>query len=195
MFLFEPEEIEKATRTIQKFKTQKTEDEIFYNLCFCILVPQSRFKNILNIVENLKQLQFKTQWVDLENVIKDSRFKFRKGQFLLDMKKNFDSFYISLKNILESNAESREKRKFIVDNVKGIGLKTASQFLRNMGVDDLAIIDTHILKHMGLTKKFNYIEVEDKIRDAAKTLEISVAVLDAIIWSKNSKVQEENFIY
>lgn len=42
-----------------------------------------------------------------------------------------------------------EKRDFLIKEVKGIGLKEASHFLRNIGMGkDLAILDRHILRFM-----------------------------------------------
>ncbi len=39
-------------------------------------------------------------------------------------------------------------RTFLVDKIKGIGWKESSHFLRNTGVEDVAILDKHILKIM-----------------------------------------------
>jgi N-glycosylase/DNA lyase len=39
-------------------------------------------------------------------------------------------------------------RDWFVRNVKGLGWKEASHFLRNIGYRDLAILDRHILKNL-----------------------------------------------
>ena len=49
-----------------------------------------------------------------------------------------------------------ELREWLVKNVKGLGYKEASHFLRNIGKsEDLAILDRHILKNLQDLKVIN----------------------------------------
>lgn len=197
---FSEEELNSASRVIQKFK-HKTDSkvDIFYKLCFCILVPQTKFKTVYKVVEELKQASFYGEIISKQQLLKlisSVRFKNRKSDYLLKAKYEFDAFYYDLNVVLESELDSRAKRKFVIGRIKGLGLKAASHFLRDLGVTDLAIVDTHILKHLGvIDKKFDYFTIEDKIRDQAYNHNISVAEYDAIIWSRMSKTNEDIFIY
>jgi N-glycosylase/DNA lyase len=85
-----------------------------------------------------------------------------------------------------------EARERLVENIKGIGWKEASHFLRNLGFKDLAILDRHVLrvlKEFGiideipktLTKK-KYLEIEAKLREIATKLKISLAELDLYLF-------------
>lgn len=96
------------------------------------------------------------------------------------------------------NTGSLHAREYLVENVPGLGYKTASHFLRNaFGVMDLAILDTHILQAMekeGIWKrpeKFamtrsHYLKLEEKLWGWAEELNVPIAVLDTIIFVKGS---------
>ena len=85
-------------------------------------------------------------------------------------------------------------RNWFAKNVKGIGFKEASHFLRNIGFGrDLAILDVHILKNMikyGIIKtrpktitKLNYLELENKLRKFSQEVKIPMDELDLLFWS------------
>ncbi|AGJ62625.1 Thermostable 8-oxoguanine DNA glycosylase [Sulfolobus islandicus LAL14/1] len=82
-------------------------------------------------------------------------------------------------------------------NIKGIGMKEASHFLRNVGYFDLAIIDRHLIDFMrrigaiGETNvkhlsKSRYISLESVLKSIALNLNISVGILDLFIWYKET---------
>ncbi|PIV55041.1 DNA lyase [Candidatus Desantisbacteria bacterium CG_4_10_14_0_8_um_filter_48_22] len=85
-------------------------------------------------------------------------------------------------------------RAWLVGNVKGMGYKEASHFLRNIGFGkDIAILDRHILKNLKalgvisdipdtLTEKI-YLEIEGKMRDFAERTDIPLESLDLLFWS------------
>ena len=81
-------------------------------------------------------------------------------------------------------------REWLVKNVKGLGMKEASHFLRNIGFKDLAIIDFHIVdilvenKIINKPKNLNkeYIKIEEKLRGIAKKVKLSLAELDLYLW-------------
>jgi thermostable 8-oxoguanine DNA glycosylase len=92
-------------------------------------------------------------------------------------------------------------------------MKAASHFLRNTGNDDLAIVDTHIIKFMAsLEPEEEREEAEVRFRKMATTIkgyetleehfeyiayeaELSVAKLDALVWKNYSRTEWENFTY
>ena len=88
-------------------------------------------------------------------------------------------------------------RGWLVENVKGYGMKEASHFLRNIGLgDDIAILDRHILKHLvknnvipevpkSLTEK-KYMEIENRMRAFSKEIGIPFAHLDLLWWSEET---------
>ena len=90
-----------------------------------------------------------------------------------------------------------ELREWLVKNVKGLGYKEASHFLRNIGKsEDLAILDRHILKNLQDLKVINdipkklptqkYLEIEKRMREFALENRLSLAELDLFLWSKET---------
>ncbi|MEM3553264.1 MAG: N-glycosylase, partial [Candidatus Bathyarchaeia archaeon] len=83
-------------------------------------------------------------------------------------------------------------REWLVKNIKGLGFKEASHFLRNVGYFNLAIIDRHILRILSkygfisnnsksLTKKV-YFEIESILEMLAKKVDLTLAELDLYLW-------------
>ncbi|MBM3309287.1 MAG: hypothetical protein FJY77_03450 [Candidatus Altiarchaeales archaeon] len=82
-------------------------------------------------------------------------------------------------------------RDWFVQSVKGLGLKEASHFLRNIGFKDYAIIDFHIvdlLVEYNLVKRpksmnsKSYLSIEDTLRRIACRLDMNLAELDLYLW-------------
>ena len=82
-------------------------------------------------------------------------------------------------------------RTWLVQNIKGLGYKEASHFLRNIGYDDYAIIDFHIIdiltqygfikKPKSLSKK-RYLEIEQDLNHIAQLCDLTLAELDFYLW-------------
>ena len=97
----------------------------------------------------------------------------------------------SIKKTITSISDAKRIREWLIKNVKGIGPKEASHFLRNIGFTNLAILDFHIIniltrygiivKPKNLTWK-RYLEIEEKIRNIADQCNINMAELDLYLW-------------
>ncbi len=81
-------------------------------------------------------------------------------------------------------------------NVKGLGWKEASHFLRNIGRRNLAILDRHILRNLKrhqvirslpktLTAK-RYKAIEQQFARFAEAIGISMDELDLLFWSRET---------
>lgn len=202
-------------KVFANFGRQKTKKEVFYDLCFCICAPQTTFKNNRKVIDWLMEIDFYGKDRDnlpidiiFESALKPVRFYRQKAKYLWEAKKKFPiilkAIYTSL---MMSNLGDDEMfyiravytlREWLVKNVKGLGMKTASHFLRNLGDTKLAIIDTHILKFLnykakkGISKN-RYLELENQFREIAKTYKLTPAELDAVVWKKYSKTSWDNF--
>ena len=180
--------VEQRLNEFSTFKN-KPEEEWFSELCFCILTANSRAKTAIRIQETLKGLGFLN--LDKEKIafiIKKNHHRFHnhKAEYICEARK-----FKYIKNIINKMSE-QDARKFIVENVKGIGYKEASHFLRNTGAKNLAILDRHIINLMienkllerkpkNLNKK-NYLEVEEKFNSLAERLKMSSAEIDLYMW-------------
>ncbi len=175
---------------LEEFKKIKEDKDIFHELCFCILTPQSNAKKCWRAVELLKEKDFLKKDFDVQKIlIKNTRFYKNKSKYLILMKKNYNE----IKNKIKTSKNPKEIRGFLVKNVKGIGYKEASHFLRNIGFENLAILDRHILKNLKklevieeipktLTKN-KYLEIEKKFHDFSKKIRIPMDELDLLFWS------------
>jgi N-glycosylase/DNA lyase len=87
--------------------------------------------------------------------------------------------------------EREERREWLVKNIKGLGFKEASHFLRNIGFDDYAIIDSHIIDLLERYKFINqpktltrkkYMEIEKILQTIATQTNLTLAELDLYLW-------------
>lgn len=112
-----------------------------------------------------------------------------------------NSLNFKLKDKIKSFKGKDELRDFFALNkgIKGIGLKEASHFLRNVGFKGYAILDKHIINSLhefGVLKinekpKNNkeYLEIEQKFIDFSKDICIDMDELDLLLWSrKNGRI-------
>lgn len=183
-------------KILNNFKTNKKDSEIFYNLCFAICAPQTTFKNNRKVVNSLILKDFyKTdiEESELKEIVRPVRF-IRKAEYLLRMKEQF----YNILNIVRSNKDNFEKRTILEKMVMGMGLKATSHFLRNLGAEDLSIIDTHVIKFLKKDvpkSKKDYLKLEEQFREQAKDMGVSVAELDAFVWKLYSKTDWSEFVY
>lgn len=141
------EDREGLKKCFENFGRHKTDEEIFYDLCFCICAPQTTFKSNSIAIGNLIAARLYTHSrtkEEIENLIKMTRFYRNKTKYLFEAKEKFDWILYEVK----TRTGATFKRDWLVKNVKGLGMKAASQFLRNLGDENLAIIDTHIIKFL-----------------------------------------------
>jgi N-glycosylase/DNA lyase len=186
-----------AIRVIEGFKRWKSDEEIFYELCFCICAPQTTFTNntrLNNILIEKNLFKRNYTFGQLKEDFKLVRFYY-KAKFVLEAKKNFAEIIC----MIRSDIPWKSKREWLVKNVRGIGMKAASHFLRNLGATDLAIIDVHVLKYLHVTNwkanKTRYLAVEEHFNKIAEQQGITPAELDAIVWAKFSNTPWAEFVH
>ena len=186
-------------KRLQDFKQvyKRGEENIFSELCFCILTPQSKAVNCDKAIRALKRrnLLFGNNTRGIKNILKGlARFHNKKATYLVAARKSFTN---NKKFDIKKRLNPRDifnTREWLVNNIKGLGYKEASHFLRNIGLgNDISILDVHILKNLkklGIIEKIprsiskkNYIDIENKMRDFAKKANIPLEELDLLFWS------------
>jgi len=191
-------EIEKR---IEYFKNNfKKEEDIFNELIFCLLTPQSKAKICWRCVENIVEKQKIKNGGEKQILceLKGVRFKYTKAKNIMLARKMFiKNNKIRIKEFLEKFNNVFDLREWLVKNIKGYGYKEASHFLRNIGfVEEITILDRHILKNLKragvikdipktLTRK-KYLEIENKMKKFAKKIKVPVYALDLIFWSNEA---------
>jgi N-glycosylase/DNA lyase len=168
------------------------EEDIFYELCFCLLTPQTKGKQCWERVEILRKHNFKGKSLNPHSFIKDIRFHNNKNTYLLAAKQQFSLVLEQLKK----TTDARALREWLVTHIKGYGYKGASHFLRNIGYRNLAILDHHILRNLQrykivrtlpktLTKK-KYLALEQKFLIFSDKIGIPMDELDLLFWSQET---------
>jgi N-glycosylase/DNA lyase len=189
---------------LNEFKTlwsDADDEDLFEELAFCILTPQTKAKVCWNAIERLKEqgLLFKG---NAEQIVKrsfDVRFKNKKAQYIVDARKFFtNDGKICMKAALKQwNDDVYTCREWLVQNIKGIGYKEASHFLRNIGFGEkIAILDRHILKNLRLLgvieeipesiSRGKYLQIEKDMAGFARKIDIPISHLDLLFWYKET---------
>jgi len=164
-------------------------DEIFEELCFCILTANFNAERSLEIQRQIGDGFLSFPKSDLAKKLRElgHRFPNTRARYIVDARKHKNS----LKDIVKMFNDDNELREWLVKNVKGIGYKEASHFLRNIGYTSFAIIDFHIIdvltKHNIIKKpkvltKRKYLEIENLLREIAGKSNVNLAELDLYLW-------------
>ncbi len=175
-------------KRLSEFKAlnKKGNNEWFFELCFCFLTANWKAKESIEIQKKLIPDGF-LNWSEdkLAQFLKKSGHRFwpQRAECIVLARK-----YKNVKDIL---LKEKDKRLWLVKNIKGLGMKESSHFLRNIGFFEYAILDRHIINslidngvigvHKTLTPR-KYLEIEQKMGKICKKLEMSQGELDIYIW-------------
>lgn len=192
--------VDERLKEFSSFKDKPTE-EWFSELCFCLLTANSKAKTAMAIQKELGPQGFcnKPHAGVRACIIKHKhRFHNNKSRFIVEARDHID-----IKQKIQSLVKKEGQigaREWLVKNIKGLGYKEASHFLRNVGYFDLSILDRHILRVMHENKiiseipkpisKARYLEMERKFLILAKKLRMSAAELDMYLFSNALKTGE-----
>jgi len=169
-----------------KLKEFKSNKDWFSELCFCLTTANWKAKEAIELQKKLCENNFCSfNEKDLAKFLKKEGHRFwpQIAERIVLAKK--------YKNIKEILVKEKNPREFLVKNIKGLGYKESSHFLRNIGYFDYAILDRHILTLLSkekiiempksLTKK-KYLEIEKTLEKLCEKLNLNQAELDLYLW-------------
>ncbi|MDD4878401.1 MAG: N-glycosylase/DNA lyase [Candidatus Nanoarchaeia archaeon] len=179
---------------------QKGDKEIFRELCFCILTANASARGGMKAIEALGNLIFTGSEKEISSALHKAGYRFwrKRANYITETRKAMkEQCNMQLKKEIEKKRENIEElRAFFDENAKGIGMKEASHFLRNIGFREYAILDKHIVNCLHATKvlktnnkpknKAEYLEMEHKMKEFSKKLKVPMAELDLILWSSKT---------
>lgn len=161
--------------------------EWFSELCFCLLTANASAAGGMKVQAEVSPKEFlELSQEKLAEKLKKIGYRFPnvRSKYIVGARK-----FQNIKELIQKMS-SQEAREFLVKNVKGLGMKEASHFLRNTGRLDVGILDKHIMRSLGYeVKSMNpqrYEKVEKDLIKLARKTGTNLAELDLILWWKQT---------
>ena len=182
---------------LTEFQRPRTHEELFYELCFCLLTPGSNGKRCWTCVEELRQRDFFHVDFDPAPLLRAfTRFYRNKARYLVTAKRMFAAIAVMVDRGQQGAVLPERARAWLVEEVQGLGYKEASHFMRNVGVFGNAILDRHVLRNLqllgmlrrlpaGLTDS-RYLVIEEKLKNFCVEIGIPLEHLDLVLWSEET---------
>ncbi len=189
----------KTTFDFRPFADYVYTADLFSELCFCLLTANSsaltgiKLQSLIDI-EGFKNMSLE----ELERTISSAghRFARQRAERIVKARESFER----VMELIEGSRDGKAIRDLLSDTcskykVEGFGLKEASHFLRNIGFEDVAIVDRHIFRYLKekkllpdyktITRRV-YLEAERKLEDICQELGMSQAELDLYIFYRKT---------
>lgn len=178
----------KRLRQFEEARASK--EKVFSELCFCILTANFSAGGGLRVQEEIGEGFLKLSRSVLSRRLKSLGYRYpnTRAKYIVEARKRCEEV---LKIINEDDDPARVRR-WLADNLLGIGFKEASHFLRNIGFKNLAIIDKHVLRVLykygyiesipKTVSRARYLEIEKILSKIAGELNMTLAELDLYLW-------------
>lgn len=165
----------------------------FYELCFCLMTPQSSAVHASMVQQDLQSIDFLSNGQDVLDVLRKPdryiRFHHTKHTRLHTARNE----WAEIETVIAStHLSARDRRNTLREMVDGFGMKEASHFLRNIGLRGLAIIDRHLLTNMiacgiyteipSVSTSTKYLDVEQRFADFCHSIGIDMDEVDLLFW-------------
>jgi len=165
---------------------------LFNELSFCLLTANFNAEKSLKIQDELGNGFYTLPEDKLVSELKrlGHRFPNARSQYIINARQHRNK----LRKIIDDlSGDEIALREWFVKNVKGLGYKEASHYLRNIGFKNYAIIDFHIIdiladngyierpKSKSLNRRL-YLEIEEVLKKIAKRLSLNLSELDFYLW-------------
>jgi len=181
----------RAKRTEFK-KNRATRETIFSELCFCLTTANSsaemgiKIQNAMREDNGFERLSEK----QLSKALRALGYRFYnvRASYIVEARKQKENIW----GMIRECHNEFELRDWLVDNIKGLGHKEASHFLRNLGFYNLAILDRHILRTLHEKKLIDslpssldekkYLKYEKEMEKICKLTNLKQGELDFYLW-------------
>lgn len=193
--------IERRLADFRRVGEEASEEELFRELVFCLFTPQSKARSCWAAVECLcdKRLLLDGGPDEIARELGGGvRFHHNKSRYVVEARELFTvDGVLSVRGALAPFEDGRDARDWLARTVKGLGLKEASHFLRNIGRGEgLAILDRHILRNLArcgvierepqsLTAR-QYRQTEEAMIAFAGRMGMPVTHLDLLLWCRET---------
>jgi len=178
--------VEDRWREFEKLRKEGTEEELFSELCFCVLTANWSAQGGIKAQKFINNGFVHLPKEELSQKLREvgHRYPEARAEYIISNRWIINR----LKDLLKED----DPREFIVMNVKGLGWKESSHFLRNVAYTNYAILDKHVLRIMhqyglideipkGWTKK-RYLDYEERLRKVANDFGEHLGKFDLYLW-------------
>ncbi len=194
------QEISCRLREFENVIRNASEETIFEELVFCIFTAGTSAKMGLKALCSVKNILANASEDELREKLRGIyRFPNIRSKHVIHTRDYLTHHYgLRLRPLLLSFENSTERRDFFALNkeIKGLGFKEASHFLRNVGFRGYAILDKHILQclfELGVTEsaqapnsRSKYIEIENKFKKFSERNGFDFDEMDLFLWSEKT---------
>ena len=176
-----------------------TDARLWEELVFCIFTAGASARMGLKSIEAIRPLLLDGKRVEMTRALKNAgahRFPVARPGYIV-IARNYlrEHCELRLREQLQSFSDPIARRDWLAQEkqIKGLGYKEASHFLRNIGLKGHAILDKHVLRCLVDLKvvetarppstRARYLEVEEMLRGVARDVNIDFDELDLVLWS------------
>ena len=193
-------EIRKKLGEFENIIRNASEEEIFEELVFCIFTAGTSAKMGLSALRAVRGILPGASEDELRAKLRGVyRFPNVRSKHVVHTRNYLaDRYGLMLRPLLLSFEDPMERRDFFALNkdIKGLGFKEASHFLRNVGFRGYAILDKHILQclfELGVTEsaraphsRSKYIEIESRFKKFTEKNGFDFDEMDLFLWSEKT---------
>jgi N-glycosylase/DNA lyase len=192
-------EIRKRLDEFQEVWRKGSDARLWEELAYCIFTAGASARMGLDSVEAVRPLLLDGASEAMTTALKQAgahRFPVARPQYIVVTRDYFRAeFDMKLRRRLRSFSDPFERRDWLAQEkqVKGLGYKEASHFLRNIGVKGHAILDKHVMRclcEVGVvdapkppSTRTKYLAVEQELIRFAREIKVDFDELDLVLWS------------
>jgi len=193
------QEIRKRLNEFEEVWRKGSDARLWEELVYCIFTAGASARMGLNSVAAVSSLLLEGKPEEMTRVLKKAgahRFPAARPRYIVTTRNYLRAhFNMALRKRLRSFSDPFERRDWLAQEkeIKGLGYKEASHFLRNVGVKGHAILDKHVMRclsEVGVVEtakppanRRRYLEVEQKYLGFANDIGINSDELDLVLWS------------
>jgi len=192
-------DIKKRLGEFQEVWRHGSDARLWEELVYCIFTAGASARMGLNAIDAVKSLLLDGEPEEMTQVLREAgahRFPVARPRYIVTTRNYFRvNFGMALRERLRSFSDPFERRDWLAQEkqIKGLGYKESSHFLRNVGVKGHAILDKHVMRclaEMNIVdtarppaNRRNYLEVEQEFRRFAQQIKVDFDELDLVLWS------------
>ena len=176
-----------------------TDEQLWEELVFCIFTAGASARMGFRAVEAIRPFLMYGRQEEMTRALKAAgahRFPVERPGYIV-VTRNYlrEHCDLALREKLKSFDDPIARRDWLAreKQIKGLGYKESSHFLRNIGLLGHAILDKHVMSCLADLEvvdapkppatRARYLETEDRLKSFAREIKIDFDELDLVLWS------------